>query len=90
LLFSPNWLYIATVCLILPRYLRLVVLRGRDMNTESSEYNEAVFLIRLRRCVPLNKTNELVFFVHLHGYLLFTFQNCENLKHNRRDFSKNL
>jgi hypothetical protein len=46
--FSPNWLYNAAVCLNVPRYLRLVGLRGRDVNAESSEYNEAVFLTRLR------------------------------------------
>jgi hypothetical protein len=77
--FSSNWLYNAAMCLILPRNLRLVGLRGRDVNTESSEYNEAVFLTRLRKCLHLNKTNELVSFVHLRGYLLFLLFKIVNI-----------
>ena len=45
--FSPNWLCNDAVRLILPRYRKLVSLRGRDMNTESPEYNETLFLTRL-------------------------------------------
>ena len=85
--FSPNWFYSAAMPLVVPRYLRFVGLWGRDMNTESPEYNESLFLTHLWRCVPLNNTNERVSFVHLRGYLLFLLFKIVEIWNTKEEYN---